>query len=438
MSYFSLYQVAGLATVVQGAALERGAGTSLREYVMPFHIETLSLISALQTALMALMLWAGTYGDAGRVRRSLRLRSAALVVEAVGWSSLAAHTYLSPAALLLGGNAFNLVAQGMSVIALRMLLGEALRGRLVIAVGVLGWLGVAWFGLVEPNYQARVLWGSLAIGINILLSVEALIGVTVRRSSRARTVLLAVFAMAAALLIWRNLQLWLGDSQLQGITIASNINFFYVMFSGLQPLFAGIGFLLLYNEILQQELRLLARIDPLTGVSNRLAINEATTLMLAHSARYRQPLGVLMLDADHFKNVNDRFGHNGGDKVLRSLVVSIRATLRDSDLIGRVGGEEFVVLSPGADLASAMLLAERVRSTVENTPLVIDGQPLTLTVSVGVAVAAVNDRDGTALLQRADAALYEAKRAGRNRVQAGVQRDQQPIGNEPWVINPSR
>jgi diguanylate cyclase (GGDEF)-like protein len=124
--------------------------------------------------------------------------------------------------------------------------------------------------------------------------------------------------------------------------------------------------------------------------------------------------------------------------VLRSLVVSIRATLRDSDLIGRVGGEEFVVLSPGADLASAMLLAERVRSTVENTPLVIDGQPLTLTVSVGVAVAAVNDRDGTALLQRADAALYEAKRAGRNRVQAGVQRDQQPIGNEPWVINPSR
>jgi diguanylate cyclase (GGDEF)-like protein len=438
MSYFSLYQVAGLATVVQGAALERGAGTSLRDYVMPFHIETLSLISALQTALMALMLWAGTYGDAGRVRRSLRIRSAALVVEAVGWSLLAAHAYLPQGVLLLGGNAFNLLAQGMSVIALRMLLGEALRGRLVVAVGLLGWLGVAWFGLAEPNYQARVLWGSLAIGINILLSVEALVGVAVRRSSRARTVLLGVFAMAAALLIWRNIQLWIGGYQLPGITTASNINFFYVMLSGLQPLFAGIGFLLLYNEILQQELRLLARIDPLTGVSNRLAINEATTLMLAHSARYRQPLGVLMLDADHFKNVNDRFGHNGGDKVLRSLVVSIRATLRDSDLIGRVGGEEFVVLSPGADLASAMLLAERVRSTVENTPLVIDGQPLTLTVSVGVAVAAVNDRDGTALLQRADAALYEAKRAGRNRVQAGVQRDQQPIGNEPWVINPSR
>nr|WP_255457778.1 GGDEF domain-containing protein [Rhodanobacter sp. K2T2] len=208
------------------------------------------------------------------------------------------------------------------------------------------------------------------------------------------------------------------------------------MFSGLQPLFAGIGFLLLYNEILQQELRLLARIDPLTGVSNRLAINEATTLMLAHSARYRQPLGVLMLDADHFKSVNDRFGHNGGDKVLRSLVFSIRATLRDSDLIGRVGGEEFVVLSPGADLAGAMLLAERVRSTVEKTPLVIDGQSLALTVSVGVAVAAINDRDGAALLQRADAALYEAKRAGRNRVKAAVAKSKEQALTEPLAVKP--
>ena len=143
-----------------------------------------------------------------------------------------------------------------------------------------------------------------------------------------------------------------------------------------------------------------------------------------------------MLDADHFKSVNDRFGHNGGDKVLRSLVFSIRATLRDSDLIGRVGGEEFVVLSPGADLASAMRLAERVRSTVAETPLVIDGQSLTLTVSVGVAVAGLNDRDGAALLQRADAALYEAKRAGRNRVEAAVPKSEEQTRVEPWVVKP--
>ena len=387
---------------------------------MPLPIETISLITALQTVVMAVMLWAGTYGDAGHARYSLRLRAGALAIEAAGWGVLAAHDHFSPAMLLLGGNALNLLAQGLSVIALRMLLGEASRLRLIIAVGVVGWLGVAWFGLIQPNYPVRVLWGSLAIAVNILISVEALLGVSARRQSRARYVLLAVFAMAASLLIWRNVQLWLAGGQLQTIAAPSATNFYYVMLSGLQPLFAGIGFLLLYNEILQQELRLLARMDPLTGVNNRLAINEATTLMLTQAIRYRSSLGVLMLDADHFKSVNDRFGHQGGDKVLRALVASIRATLRESDIIGRVGGEEFVVLSPGADLAAALILAERVRATVEKTPLLIDGHEVKLTVSVGAATARATDREGSVLLKRADAALYAAKRSGRNRVEAAV------------------
>lgn len=386
--------------------------------MMPLQLETISIITAFQAAFMAVMLWAGTYGKAGSVRKSLRIRSAALGVEALSWATLAAHAYLSPAMLLLSGNAFSLIGQGMSVFALRMLLGESLRARAVLAVAVLGLLGVAWFGLIEPDYRWRVLCGSLAIGLNIVLSVEALLGVAVRRRSRARNVLLSIFTMAVAMLIWRNVELWSGDLPLRDITAVSNTNLFYLMFWSLQPMFAGIGFLLLYNEILRQELHLLARMDPLTGVSNRLAINEATTMMLAQAARNRQPLTVLMLDVDHFKRVNDRFGHNGGDKVLRELAASIRGTLRESDMIGRVGGEEFVVLSPGAELRGALVLAERIRKTVEATPLVIDGQALTLTVSVGVAAAVTNDRDGIALLKRADAALYAAKRCGRNQVKA--------------------
>jgi diguanylate cyclase (GGDEF)-like protein len=386
--------------------------------MMPLQIETISLITAIQAAFMAVMLWAGTYGDAGSVRQSLRIRSTALGVEALAWATLAAHAYLSPAMLLLFGNAFSLIAQGMSVFALRLLLGERPRGRVVFAVAVLGLLAVAWFGLIRPDYRWRVLCGSLAIAINILLSVEALLGVSVRRRSRARYVLLSIFAMAAIMLAWRNLELWLSLPPLDGITSPNNTNLFYVVFWSLQPLFAGIGFLLLYNEILRQELHMLARVDPLTGVSNRLAIYEATTMMLAQAARDRQPLAVLMLDADHFKDVNDRFGHNGGDKVLRELTASIRGTLRGSDMIGRVGGEEFVVLSPGANLAGARILAERIRSTVEATRLMIDGHVLNLTVSVGVAVAVTNDNDGIALLKRADAALYAAKRAGRNEVKA--------------------
>lgn len=385
---------------------------------MPLQIETISLITAIQAAFMAVMLWAGTYGKASSVRHSLRIRSAALGVEAMEWGVLAAHDYLSPAMLLLSGNTLSLIAQGMSVYALRMLLGESRRGRVISAVAVLGLLSVVWFGLIHPDYQWRVLCGSLTIAVNIVLSVEALRGVSVRRRSRARYVLLSIFAMAGAMLVWRNVELWSIDFLLHGIMAPSNTNLFYVVFWSLQPLFAGIGFLLLYNEILRQELHLLARVDPLTGVSNRLAIYEATTKLLAQAARNLQPLSVLMLDADYFKNVNDQFGHNGGDKVLRELAASIRATLRASDMIGRVGGEEFVVLLPGADLAGALILAERVRASVEATPITIDGHGLTLTVSLGVAVALANDRDAIALLKRADAALYAAKRAGRNRVRA--------------------
>jgi len=385
---------------------------------MPLQVQTLSLITAVQAAVLAAMLWVGIHGDVGRARNSLRIRSLALGLEAAGWGILVLRAYFSPSVLLLGGNALSLIAQGMSVVALRLLLGEPLRGRLVLAIGVVGWLGVAWFGLVDLDYRRRVLWGSVAIALFMLLNIEALRSRLQPRGSRARKLLLLISVLALVLLVWRNGELWLGVNPPDQISVPSATNFIYILFSGQQPLFASIGFLLLYNEILQQELHTLARIDPLTGVSNRLAIDEATTRLLERAIRQRQSLGVLMLDADHFKSVNDRFGHGSGDKVLRALVSRIRATLRETDVIGRVGGEEFVVLSPGLDLPAALQLGERIRLMVQSTPILIDDHMLQLTVSVGVAVAAPGERDGAAVLQRADKALYAAKRAGRNRVMA--------------------
>ena len=384
--------------------------------MLPLHIDTLSLITAVQAAVLALMLWVGIHGDVGRARTSLRIRALALGLEAASWGILVLRAYVSPLVPLLGGNALSLISQGMCVVALRMLLGEPLRWRLVLAIGVAGWLGVAWFGLIDVDYRHRVLWGSFAVALYILLNIEALRSRLQPRGSRARNLLLLISVLAFVLVVWRNGELWLGVNPPDQISAPSATNFIYILFSGQQPLFASIGFLLLYNEILQQELHTLARIDPLTGVNNRLAIDESTAQLLA--IRQRQSLGVLMLDADHFKSVNDRFGHSSGDKVLRALVSRIRATLRESDVIGRVGGEEFVVLSPGIDLPAALLLGERIRLMVESTPMLIDDHVLQLTVSVGVAVAAPTEREGAAVLKRADKALYAAKRAGRNRVMA--------------------
>lgn len=384
---------------------------------MPMHIETLSLISATQSLALAVMLWAGTQSEAGYARTSLRLRAAALAVEAAGWGALAIRAWLTEGQLLLGGNLLNLLAQGMAVVALRMLLGRSLRWRLVLAIGVLGWLGEGWLGVIQPDYRWRVLWGSAAIMGNIALCVQALLDGG-WRGSRARRVLLALFGLSALLLVWRNGQLWFGFDPPSAIGEPDPINFFYVLLSGMQPLFASIGFLLLYNEILQREMHALARIDPLTAVHNRLALTETAGRLLAQGARTGQSLGVLMIDADRFKSVNDRFGHRGGDDVLLALASSVRATLRGGDVIGRIGGEEFVVLAPDTGLAEALVLAERIRATVEGTPLLVDGHLLQVTVSIGAAVSLPGERDVPALLQRADAALYAAKHAGRNQVMA--------------------
>jgi diguanylate cyclase (GGDEF)-like protein len=234
-------------------------------------------------------------------------------------------------------------------------------------------------------------------------------------------VLLWVYLMALALLVWRNVELWLGVNPPDHVFEPSPVNVFYILLSGMQPLFASIGFLLLYNEILQRELHDLARIDPLTGVANRRGMSEASERLLSSERARTGSLGVLLIDADHFKSVNDRFGHEGGDKVLQGLVSCIQGILRADDVVGRVGGEEFLVLSPGASERGVLVLAERIRATVEAACLEIDGQSTQLTVSIGAAVTGTGDWNMVSLRRRADAALYAAKRGGRNRVEAASQ-----------------
>ena len=159
----------------------------------------------------------------------------------------------------------------------------------------------------------------------------------------------------------------------------------------------------------------LATEDPLTGALNRRAFDARAAEWLAQSERSGTPVVLMMIDADHFKQVNDTHGHGVGDDVLAGIADCVRATKRPSDQFARFGGEEFVLLAPATDVAGGVRLAERVRERIEQTPLAEVG--LRVTVSVGVAELA----DGEALeacLERADAALYSAKDAGRNRVVA--------------------
>lgn len=186
-------------------------------------------------------------------------------------------------------------------------------------------------------------------------------------------------------------------------------------------MFAGsFGLLLVLKERADLALQRTATQDELTGAPNRRALLTLARRLTAKARRERSPLAALMLDIDHFKQVNDTFGHGVGDIVLRDVARIIRDGLREYDAYGRFGGEEFVAVLPGLGLDDARKAAERIRAAAEASVPAPDAS-VRYTVSIGVALSAQGDSDTDdgllSLLHRADQAMYEAKRLGRNRVE---------------------
>ena len=172
-------------------------------------------------------------------------------------------------------------------------------------------------------------------------------------------------------------------------------------------------------SILKQrdELSRLATTDSLTGISNRRALINAGEREFYRQSRYKNPLSVLMIDVDKFKNINDSQGHPVGDKVIRNVAEIMTSSVRTQDIVGRVGGEEFVALLPETDLEGATAIAERLRSTVENSNVLNEnGKAVRFTISIGIATTRLEDQSFEQLLGRADKGLYKAKESGRNRV----------------------
>ena len=161
------------------------------------------------------------------------------------------------------------------------------------------------------------------------------------------------------------------------------------------------------------ELETVTRTDALTGIYNRRHLEERLQGVLSSARRHHEPAAVLMIDVDHFKSINDGLGHAGGDAVLREVAERLRHRVRLEDVVGRWGGEEFLVLSAIADADAAAVLAERLRAAIADEPFEIEGAgTIRVTVSIGCAAGA---GDAEALVREADAALYEAKALGRNR-----------------------
>ena len=167
---------------------------------------------------------------------------------------------------------------------------------------------------------------------------------------------------------------------------------------------------LLYREALRSAMN-----DSLTGIGNRMGLDQALKREMKFAIRHHTPLSVLVMDIDHFKLINDKYGHAYGDAALKALVNCTRSCLRNVDELFRMGGEEFVVLLGNTDNHAARFIAERIRRSIAQMQFEIDGDAIPMTASLGVATLEENENK-EALLQRCDKLMYDAKRAGRNRI----------------------
>jgi len=185
--------------------------------------------------------------------------------------------------------------------------------------------------------------------------------------------------------------------------------------------------LMLVSERAVSAHRNAASMDPLTGMFNRRGFSEISSRLIEREAKAGRPVTALIFDIDHFKSINDRFGHPAGDEVLKLFATVVVNTLRLSDLSGRIGGEEFAALLP-CSLEEGVLAAERVRGAFADSGIVVEDGPVDTTVSIGVAGGPAGT-ELEVLLAAADTALYQAKRSGRNRVEAA---EELPLSLENW------
>lgn len=182
-----------------------------------------------------------------------------------------------------------------------------------------------------------------------------------------------------------------------------------------------------------KELSAEARTDPLTGLANRRAFTEDMSRRIEQWRRHKVPLSLIMVDIDHFKSINDRYTHTGGDTALRHMGDLLRGALREMDIPVRYGGEEFAVILPGTRMQEALHVAERLRATIESRGFVFEDQTIPMTASLGLATASADDTLAS-IVERADTALYAAKEAGRNRAYVHDGDTRQPIGSDKAVL----
>lgn len=309
-----------------------------------------------------------------------------------------------------------LLAHALQYDGVRRFVGLPPREALVLGTGLAGVaaLAVAW--AVGDTFYVRIAAFTVLGGAFLALAAWTLLAPA--RAERLPFAPLTgrALALCAVVALGRGAGMLAAGPAPAGGLSSSPLALAFVAVYVPATIVATVGFTLMVQDRLRAEMARLATLDPLTGVFNRRAFIDLAERELARGEREGAPASVLMLDVDHFKSINDRFGHAAGDAVLRGFAQATRDCLRRADILARYGGEEFCVLLPGTALEEALAVAERIRRAVADAPVEHGGQRVAYSISAGLADTPTCGRDLDRLLTFADRALYAAKDAGRDRV----------------------
>lgn len=268
------------------------------------------------------------------------------------------------------------------------------------------------------DYHARIMVAGILAPVQISMVLWVLWRPQPLAQLRGAWLFTVGLSLQFALLALRGLLAAMHAIPLDGLMRSSPMQSFVFMAAFVVVILASLGFILMAKDRADADNRYFAVHDELTGAANRRALIQALDRDLARALRSGEPYALLMLDIDHFKAVNDTHGHRAGDRVLCHVATVLRARLRAQDLIGRYGGEEFMLLLPNTTLDGAVALAETLREVMEQSPCLHEGRSIAVTVSIGVCGTQMESiQDWDRLIQAADQALYRAKAAGRNRVE---------------------
>ena len=381
---------------------------------MQLDIRTMILVLALGNVLMATGLFA--------VRREhehtpgLKRWTWSVALQALAWLLLGLPEQVWDFAAIVVANTLLAASYALQYVAIREYKeGE---GRWPLALGIVGavLLGFVFLHAAGADPRTRLIATSAATALLMALSAVELFRDTPEGERTLRRLTGAGFAACSVVVALRAVHAaWadqptlslLDPTAVQSLTFVS----LYVAVVGLT-----FGFILMAKARAEGQIRHLATRDALTGTLNRRCFLDLAERELARAARSASPVAVVLFDLDHFKRINDTYGHAVGDEVLREFVRTIEGALRASDLFGRYGGEEFCAVLPDTDAEGALAAAQRLLGYLSERAVSGDGACVRFTASAGVAVR-IPEQSGRMeeLLARADAALYEAKTAGRNR-----------------------